>query len=212
MKAKYLAIALPVFAAALALTVAPAMARHHGGGDKGCHPRDHRCQQDQGEIEVNNNNNAGVENNVGAISNTGMNAVVANEGDSGIATGLADSMAKASTQANGNETRVAVERYKKIKVNNNNNAGVGNNVGAISNTGLNMVHGCGCDEDECDDGCNKPKPCQRDRCDRGHRGHHGGHGNNDDEDEAGVAYVETGEAWSWAESMTMLNTNMTVID
>lgn len=216
MKAKYLAIALPVFAAALALTVAPAMARHHHGDDDRCgrHHRD-RCG---GEIKVENDNDADVENNVGAISNTGLNAVVATEGDSTLETGKADAWGSAETQANANETRIAVSRYRKIKVENGNEADVDNNVGAISNTGLNMIHGCGCedDDDDCDDDCYKP--CQRDRCDgdghhghRGHHGHHGHHGDNGDEDE-GDAYLRTGPAVSTAESMTMLNTNLTVID
>ena len=86
-----------------------------------------------------------------------------------------------------------------IEVENENDADVDNNVGAISNTGLNLIVGCGCEEDN-------DEPCKRDRC--GRRGHHHHH-NNDDE---GNAYIGTGAAVSTAEAFTALNTNMTVIN
>ena len=179
---KYLAI-IPVLAVAFAFTVAPAFAgwsRH----DRNRHSSDDR-------IEVDNWNNVHVHNDVDADSNTGKNDANRNGYLGRIDTGMADSLARAETWANDNETAINVGRYDRIEVDNWNNAHVYNDVDADSNTGYNDANS---------NGSTKMLPQKR-----GH--HHMPIVRN-----SGRGVINTGDAISTASAVNMLNSNVTRIN
>lgn len=101
------------------------------------------------DIKVVNDNHADIDNNVGAISNTGANRISA-FGKIGIgitATGAATAGNTVQSQANDTYTEIYAPcsfcRTGDIVVINKNKAEIDNNVGAIANTGANSVNAGG---------------------------------------------------------------------
>lgn len=171
MKAKYLAV-IPVAAFAFSLVAGPAFASNHGHG--------HRNRGN--DIEVKNRNSAHVVNDVEAKSNTGKNDANRNRRSGRIDTGMADSLASASTTANDNLTRINPgRRTDDVEVYNSNRARVRNYVDAKSNTGYNDANNNG---------------------NRGRRGNRQG----------GNGIITTGKAVSTAQAVNMLNSNVTRIN
>lgn len=182
---KYFAI-IPAFAVAFAFTVAPAFASFYRYDS-------HRDYRSEDKIEVENWNNADVDNDVEADSNTGKNDANRNRNVGRIDTGRADALATADTTANSNETAINVRSYDRIEVKNRNEADVDNDVEADSNTGYNDANNNG----------STPAPYLRTS-----RHHHMPvvQTNN------GRGVINTGDAISTAQAVNMLNSNVTRIN
>ncbi len=165
---KYLAI-IPVAAIVFAFVVAPAFAgRHHHRGSS---------------VSVENWNDADVDNDVSAESDTGKNDANRNRARRVmIDTGDAISDAYADTTANENRTMIS-GRHSRVWVGNGNDADVDNDVSAESDTGKNDANDNG---------------SRRGRC-----GRCGGRG--------GAVEIYTGDADSWAEATVLVNSNVTRI-
>lgn len=102
------------------------------------------------DITVVNDNHAYIDNNVGAISNTGMNKLTSfGKISMGTTmTGNAEAGNTVQTQANDTYTEISAPctwcKTGDIKVFNESKADVDNNVGAIANTGGNSLSSAGC--------------------------------------------------------------------
>jgi len=173
-------------------------------------------------VNVNNYNDAVVANDVNADANTGHNG----GGIASIETGDADSLATAYTDANHNYTQVnQVARRGRVNVNNHNSMDVVNYVGANANTGHN--NGCiaGIETGDADavavaetegntNYTEVNRAAYRVNVNNGNRAmviNEVGANANTGHNSGWLVGVETGNANSTAQSITMVNSNVTKI-